>query len=128
MNALLTASRLLQPIADAPVWVVLLLKVTAILSAAWLVHLALARANPRWRVFLWRVTAVGLIALPAMAWLVPALQIRLEPPPVEEPTATAAAAQGISASFRTEVPGDGGSVALVRGCPDFLPLPAPSQD
>ena len=54
---------------DAPVWVVLLLKITAILLAAWLAHLALARANPRWRVFLWRVTAVGLIALPAVAWL-----------------------------------------------------------
>ena len=38
MNALLSAFGGLQPIVDAPVWVVLLLKLTAILSAAWLVH------------------------------------------------------------------------------------------
>ena len=69
VNALLMAFGGLQPIVDAPVWVVLLLKITAILLAAWLAHLALERANPRWRVFLWRVTAVGLIALPAVAWL-----------------------------------------------------------
>ena len=64
------------PLVDAPVWVALLLKITAILAAAWLAHLALARANPRWRVLLWRVTAAGLIALPAAAWSLPALRIR----------------------------------------------------
>ncbi|MHB8901223.1 MAG: carboxypeptidase regulatory-like domain-containing protein, partial [Thermoguttaceae bacterium] len=80
MNTLLTASRILQPIMDAPVWVILLLKITAILLAAWFIHLALKRANPRWRVFLWRVTAIGLIALPAVAWLFPALEIRVEQP------------------------------------------------
>ena len=44
---------------------VLLVKITTILVAAWLVQLALLRANPRWRVLLWRMTAVGLIGLPA---------------------------------------------------------------
>ncbi|NQT14484.1 MAG: carboxypeptidase regulatory-like domain-containing protein, partial [Planctomycetes bacterium] len=87
MNALLVASRGLQPIVDAPVWVVLVLKATAILLAAWLVHLAVARANPRWRGFLWRVTAVSLIALPVIAWLLPALEIRVEQPPAIEAAA-----------------------------------------
>ena len=59
MNTFLADSFGLQTIVDAPVWVLLLLKLTAILSAAWLAHLAIARLNPRWRVFLWRMTAVG---------------------------------------------------------------------
>ena len=73
MNALLTASRVSQLLVDAPAWAMLLVKITAILSAAWLAHLVLSRANPRWRVFLWRVTAVGITALPAVAWFSPAL-------------------------------------------------------
>ena len=90
MNALLLAFGGLQPIVDAPAWVVLLLKLTAILSAAWLAHLAIARTNPRWRVVLWRVTAVGLIAMPAVAWLLPSLEIRVPQPPVVEEPAVAA--------------------------------------
>jgi hypothetical protein len=59
MNAWLTTfERFVQSIIDAPAWALLLVKVTAILLAAWLVHMALLRANPRWRVLLWRVTAV----------------------------------------------------------------------
>jgi beta-lactamase regulating signal transducer with metallopeptidase domain/uncharacterized GH25 family protein len=97
MNALLMASRGLQPIVDAPVWIVLLSKITAILLIAWLIHLALARTNPRWRVFLWRVTTVGLIVLPAAGWLLPALEIHvLQPPPVVETAAVSAAPQALS--------------------------------
>ena len=78
MNAWLTTFEgFVQSIVDAPGWVVLVLKITAILMAAWLVHLALMGANPRWRVLLWRVTAVGLIALPPVAWLLPAINIRV---------------------------------------------------
>ena len=80
MNTLLMTSLGLQSLVDAPVWV-LLLKTTAILSVGWLAHLTLARANPRWRVLLWRVTAVSLITLPAIAWLLPALEIPLHQPP-----------------------------------------------
>jgi len=79
MNAWLTTFAGFSPsIVDAPGWVVLLLKITMILTAAWLVHLALLAANPRWRVLLWRVTAVGLICLPTLSWLLPAINIRLE--------------------------------------------------
>jgi beta-lactamase regulating signal transducer with metallopeptidase domain/uncharacterized GH25 family protein len=90
MNDLLTASHGLQPIIDAPVWVVLLLKATAILFAAWLAHLAIRRTNPRWRVFLWRVTAVSLITLPAIAWLLPALEVRVEQSPTIDESAMVA--------------------------------------
>ncbi|MHB1037353.1 MAG: carboxypeptidase regulatory-like domain-containing protein [Pirellulales bacterium] len=92
MNALLAASGGLQTLADAPASVVFVLKITAFLSAAWLAHLALAWANPRWRVLLWRATAVGLIALPAIAWVLPALEIQVQQPPVEEAVLPAAPA------------------------------------
>ena len=46
-----------------------LLKMTLLLSLAWVLHFALNRANPRWRVFLWRATCVGLMLLTvADAW------------------------------------------------------------
>jgi beta-lactamase regulating signal transducer with metallopeptidase domain len=109
MNTLLTAFGGWRSIVDAPLWFALLLKVTAILSAAWLAHLALARSNPRWRVFLWRVTAVGLIALPAAAWLLPALQIRVEQPLVaERQTVVSTAAPHLPSPFGRGVGREGG--------------------
>lgn len=90
MNARLLAFGGIQPIVDAPVWVMLLLKLTVILLAAWLVHLAIARTNPRWRVVLWRVTAVGLIAMPSVAWLFPSLDIPVQQARVIEKAAVVA--------------------------------------
>lgn len=63
---------------EAPAGLVLLLKVTALLVLGWLVHLALGRANPRWRVLLWRGAAVGLVVLPVSALLVPGIAVRIE--------------------------------------------------
>ena len=59
MNFFVTTFGGLHPLVDAPLWVVLLLKTTVILSAAWVAHLAFTRFNPRWRVFLWRATAIA---------------------------------------------------------------------
>ena len=87
MNTQIMLSHILQAIVDAPVWCLLLLKITAMLCLAWLVHLALFGANPRWRVLLWRMTAAGLIALPAIVWLLPAMQIRFIPSPENKITA-----------------------------------------
>jgi len=108
MNTLLTASGGLQPLVDAPVWAVVVLKVTAILAAAWAAHGALWRSNPRWRVLLWRVTAVGLAALPAVGWLSPAFEIRVEPPrPAEEadfaPPAPAVSSANLVAAGSTPI-------------------------
>lgn len=80
MNAFLMALRELPSMADVPAWAMLLIKLTSLLSVAWLAHLTLARANPRWRVFMWRVTAVGLISLPTVGWLLPSLEVRMARP------------------------------------------------
>jgi hypothetical protein len=45
----------------------LLAKVTLALAVAWLVHAALARQNPRWRVLVWRLTALGCALLAGLA-------------------------------------------------------------
>ena len=57
--------------------VLLIFKVTALLAVAWLLHLAMADINPRWRVLLWRTVAVGVLLLfglascpPLMSWAV----------------------------------------------------------
>ena len=55
----------LEYLAGAPAIVVVLLKITLVLAAAWILHGALGHANPRWRVWLWRTTIVGL-AWPAV--------------------------------------------------------------
>ncbi|MEN6556559.1 MAG: M56 family metallopeptidase [Thermoguttaceae bacterium] len=80
MNTFWTVCSEWRSMVDSPDWVVLLLKSTAVLLAAWLIHLMLRWTNPRWRVFLWRTTTVGLIGLPVAAWLVPSLQIPVQPP------------------------------------------------
>ena len=80
----------LHPMIDAPLWAVLLFKITAILAAAWAGHAALKWANPRWRVLLWRVTAVGLVVLPGVTLLLPGLDIRLARPVVEDAVEEAA--------------------------------------
>ena len=110
MNAFFADFFGLQTIIDAPVWVLLLLKLTAILSAAWLAHLALARANPRWRIFLWRMTAVGLIALPVVSLLLPAMEIHVLPSPSVLPS-----------PFGRGAGGEGGGVVTDRGPSEILP-------
>ncbi|MGA2799112.1 MAG: hypothetical protein ABSE63_16150, partial [Thermoguttaceae bacterium] len=97
MNTQIMVSRLVQTIVDAPVWILLLLKITAILGLAWLVHLALFGANPRWRILLWRMTAAGLIALPAIVWMFPAMEIRVRPSPENEITANQGGSSQINA-------------------------------
>ena len=54
----------LAQICSMSTWAVLLSKITVFLAIAWLVHFTLARANPRWRVLLWRGVVVGL----ALVW------------------------------------------------------------
>ncbi len=71
-------SLLLHIITDMPTWVLLLSKATLILSLAWIGHFALASANPRWRVFLWRITGISLIILTILAMFAPRLVLRME--------------------------------------------------
>ncbi len=110
MNAFSAAFGGFHSLAAAPAWAVLLLKLTAILSAAWLVHLALRRVNPRWRVFLWRVTAVGIFALPAIALLLPVLKIHLQPPPARETAENLPSPFGRGAGGEGLVGGENGTI------------------
>ncbi|MGA2062356.1 MAG: hypothetical protein ABSG67_17880, partial [Thermoguttaceae bacterium] len=61
-------------------WAVLLCKATLLLAFAWLIHFALARANPRWRIFLWRGVSVGLALLAGWAIALPGLTIHVSAP------------------------------------------------
>ena len=65
MNALSAWSQSVAGLAVDSIVLVLVVKWTAVLAMAWLVHGMLAGRNPRWRVTLWRTTVVG-IALVAL--------------------------------------------------------------
>lgn len=63
--------------------VLMLWKVSILFAAAWLAHALLGRANPRWRVLVWRGTAVGLLLLPILSWVTPAIELVSAKPVVE---------------------------------------------
>lgn len=76
MNAL--ASGLFRVLEGLPATVLLLMiKLTALLAAAWLLNAVLARANPRWRVLLWRAVPVAFVALAILALFPPLFSVRL---------------------------------------------------
>lgn len=49
----------------------LIARVTALLAMAWIVHLLLHRSNPRWQVWTWRMTCVGLVLVPFLSLALP---------------------------------------------------------
>ncbi len=63
----------LPPVVDA------MLKMTVLLAAAWILHFAIRRGNPRWRVLLWRGAAVGLVMLPLLSVLLPEVSVPVIP-------------------------------------------------
>jgi beta-lactamase regulating signal transducer with metallopeptidase domain len=63
-----------------PAWELLLLKATLILILAWPIHFVLSRANPRWRVFLWRGAIVGLVMASVWGFGLPGVRIRVAAP------------------------------------------------
>ena len=102
-----TLTTWLTQLADGPLWMLLLAKASVLLVLAWLLHFSLSRANPRWRVLLWRSLAVGLVALPVAEILTPELPVEIarpepaptvtvEPVAVTEPTTTSARCGGRS--------------------------------
>lgn len=56
-----------------------LLKMTLFLSLAWVLHIALRQANPRWRVLLWRGITVGVIAIPVLTASLPSWKVPVAP-------------------------------------------------
>ncbi|MCX7044427.1 MAG: M56 family metallopeptidase [Candidatus Sumerlaeota bacterium] len=67
MTALLRNLTDLSPIAAV------LLKMTVLLAAGWMLHFILLRRNPRWRALLWRIVMVGLVLLIPAQLLLPPL-------------------------------------------------------
>jgi beta-lactamase regulating signal transducer with metallopeptidase domain/protocatechuate 3,4-dioxygenase beta subunit/peroxiredoxin len=55
----------------------LLVKLTAVLSLAWIAHVCLANQNPRWRVAMWRATIVGVPAIMILSLFPPIVTWRL---------------------------------------------------
>src|SRR4051812_31709322 len=74
-----------------------LLKITLILALGWLLHFALLRANPRWRVLLWRGVLLGVLAAPLIAIALPIIRISL-------PQAPAAPVQALPAPEMINAP------------------------
>ena len=61
---------ILQVLMTLPVPAMVLFKLTILLGLGWVLHFALIRSNPRWRVLLWRMLMVGLVLLiPAQMFL-----------------------------------------------------------
>ena len=56
-------------------WVVLPVKTTLLLTLAWVIHVALARFNPRWRVLLWRTAACGMVLVAVWSFGLPRMEV-----------------------------------------------------
>jgi hypothetical protein len=72
MNAFSIGPEIIGGLVDASTGLLLVAKWTVFLALAWLVHAALTRRNPRWRVILWRGTMVA-IAVAAVLSMAPPL-------------------------------------------------------
>jgi len=70
----------IQMLVDLPLPVSVVLKVTVVLGVGWILHIFLARRNPRWRVLLWRGVVIGVVIVPILVpWKY--LQVSVTPPP-----------------------------------------------
>jgi len=70
----------LAQVFTASPWALVLTKATLLLAVAWLIHVGLARANPRWRTLLWRGTVVGLVLMALWTLGLPSLEIHIRAP------------------------------------------------
>ncbi|MCA9135813.1 MAG: carboxypeptidase regulatory-like domain-containing protein [Planctomycetales bacterium] len=79
MSGVFEGSMVYNMLVDGPWWSMLLFKLTSLLVVAWALHFIMVRFNPRWRVVLWRATAVGLISVATIAlvpWMAVTVSIR----------------------------------------------------
>ena len=72
---------IIQSMVEQPPLVALLVKMTILLGVAWLLHFALTRRNPRWRVFLWRGAMLGVALLPLAMWVAPKFAVKVADAP-----------------------------------------------
>ncbi len=101
---------------EMPTWGLLLGKASAVLAIAWLVHFILMRLNPRWRVFLWRGTVVGIVLLGVWTAGLPGFVIRLPSVP-PAPAITTPSPGPIEARRHAEIAdvGPSSSPKMIRG-------------
>ena len=73
---------------DIPFSEMVLLKITVLLVVAWILHRALARANPRCGVLLWRGTALAVVLGPVWMRFGPPVTVSIpeQPKAVESPS------------------------------------------
>jgi beta-lactamase regulating signal transducer with metallopeptidase domain/thiol-disulfide isomerase/thioredoxin len=55
-------------------------KISVLLVVAWLLYFALVRANPRWRVLVWRSSGVGIVLLATLAVCPPLVEVPMMSP------------------------------------------------
>lgn len=67
----------LEPLAGLSPLVAILAKLTALLAVAWVAQALLCRANPRWRVLVWRGAAIGLLLVPLCHLLTPPIELQV---------------------------------------------------
>ena len=72
---------LLQVLMELPTTLIVLLKMSVLLGAGWVLHFALVRRNRRWRVFVWRGVIAGLLLLPVAELVLPRLEVPVAPAP-----------------------------------------------
>ena len=64
-------------------------RITLVLLVAWLAHVLLGGANPRWRILVWRVTAVGVVTITAFSVAGPLVTLPVLPVAAESVTVQA---------------------------------------
>jgi hypothetical protein len=69
-----------------PLYLDALLKITALLILAWGLHFSIRGRNPRWRVLLWRGTALAVVLVPLLSILAPSWEIPVETPVFNRPS------------------------------------------
>lgn len=73
----------LDTLAELPLPLVILAKMTILLLAGWTLHGLLRDRNPRWRVLLWRGVMIGLILLPVLEVALPAMRVEVPAPALQ---------------------------------------------
>jgi beta-lactamase regulating signal transducer with metallopeptidase domain len=80
---------------DIPFSEMVLLKITVLLAVAWALHRALARANPRWRVLLWRGVVVAVVLGPVWMRFGPPVTVSIAEQPKSVESQTTAPASSV---------------------------------
>ena len=93
MNPEIDLSSLLRRIMSVSPFLIVLIKISAVLAGGWIASAVLRPFNPRWRVFAWRGTAIGVLLIPFCHFCLPAIPFS-SVAPVEESAETTIDVEG----------------------------------